>query len=527
MNSLFAATMRAKSRLFLRGGLFVAVLSVAAGSRADDYAAMAQAVASPLVEALDEAENAYADAAVMLRIAAARQQLMSSSADSPELADARRSILIPLDACHRSMLEIHRLNGKMPDFDAIARRALAATPALVRKDPETGGLTPEDDDAVDKLARTLIVEGTKLIVDAWNESTERDNYVANYRRAREQSLTLAEIAARRCTGRAPVVYGVGLRVRSTGDALTIREVVPGGPAATAGLRKGDQLIAVDGQPVAKVEAGKTTINQNIYLSLRGPRDSNVAVTYARDGRNTTVELQRNFVNRETLLDIDFDGSWNATFPDDRLALRNSSGAELTHCTLLVEILGAQGDSDKLVHERHLHYVERWPANQWRYARYRSSVAKGVATDESIDRTQRLNIELYSDQFRDTIAYQYAGTAAFESDVNRYVDQITRDQRFSLTFTGENLLSHAGVGLRHDGKFGFVPDPTVTVTLVQGNTSVTNTWPSTGKTWKAGFWSDKSLHDSSFNGLNPERVDVVLQYPGATKPSKYSWKLSDR
>ena len=45
--------------------------------------------------------------------------------------------------------------------------------------------------------------------------------------------------------------GIGIRVRATADALAIREVFPGSPAAKAGLAAGDAIVAVGGVPVAR------------------------------------------------------------------------------------------------------------------------------------------------------------------------------------------------------------------------------------------------------------------------------------
>ena len=62
-------------------------------------------------------------------------------------------------------------------------------------------------------------------------------------------LTSAQYAALRADTREGF-YGVGVRVRPVGTALRIVGVVPKSPAARAGLRKGDMLLAVDGRRVS-------------------------------------------------------------------------------------------------------------------------------------------------------------------------------------------------------------------------------------------------------------------------------------
>ncbi len=45
--------------------------------------------------------------------------------------------------------------------------------------------------------------------------------------------------------------GVGIRVRQTPQALVVRTVFPGSPAAAAGVKPGDRIVAVGGVPVAR------------------------------------------------------------------------------------------------------------------------------------------------------------------------------------------------------------------------------------------------------------------------------------
>jgi carboxyl-terminal processing protease len=58
-------------------------------------------------------------------------------------------------------------------------------------------------------------------------------------------LTEAEYQALKADTQ-PVYYGVGVRVHAKGAAVMVVGVVPHSPAARAGLKKGDRLLAVDG-----------------------------------------------------------------------------------------------------------------------------------------------------------------------------------------------------------------------------------------------------------------------------------------
>jgi hypothetical protein len=505
----------------------LATVVASAAVRADEYSTIAGAVASPLVSNAEDLDKAYADGQVMMRIELARQRLQSVSPSAPELSAARRNILQQLESCHSAMDEIRRISGKLPDYEKIAKKAIEASPALVRTDPATGDLTHDDQNAVEELAGTLIKEGLKVIVDAWNLSKQCDNYCNHCRSARMQSLALAEIAKSRCTGKAAIGYGIGIAVEINEDSIVVAEAIANGPAAKAGLRAGDELIAVDGKQVKRRASGTRKIDDDVFLSLGGPRDSKFKLTYARGGINNTVELSRTFAFNEDLLDIDFDGSWNATFPHDSLALRNISGKDLTHCTLLVTLIGTHGDGDEPVHQRHLHYVEKWTANQQRFARYPTSTAEGITTGESIDRVQKLVIEFYSDQVRGTVEYQYAGTRAFDEDVDRYVGMIRQKQTFNLTFIGDTVLTNAGITLQHDGPFRIIPDPKLTVKVSRGKDVRTVVWRSSGKPWNSGTFSAYALKDPSFNGPDPDQIEVEFEFPGSTKKLARVWRFSSR
>jgi hypothetical protein len=500
---------------------------IAAPLRADDYATIASAVASPLPENRDELKKAYSDGQIMLRVELARQCLQTATSVASDLAPSRRNILQHLDSCRSSMQEIRRLDNNMPDIEAIAKKALKASPALVRTDAETGKLTPQDSQAVDELAATLIRESIKAIADAWKGSKERDNYRELYRLARGESLELANVAQRRCKGRSPVACGVGIAVDITDEAIVVHEAFANGPAGNAGLRKGDELLAVNGDMIKKSIGNRTVVDEKVFLGLRGERDTTVKLTYSRGGVTKIVELRRSYASKQTLLDIDFDGSWNAIFAQDALDLRNVSGEKLTNCTLLVTLQGTHGDSEKRVQRQHLHFVDQWPADEWRYAWYRSSTADGIAADESLDRVQRVVIELYSDQYRDTITHEYAGTPAFDEDIDRYVGLINKHQKFTLGYIADNILTDAGVSLQHDGTFTFIPDAKMTVTLKRGKDARTVVFRRFGKPWSAGFLSAYALKDSSFNGMNPDRVEIEMEFPDSSKKTSLSWNLNNR
>ena len=69
-----------------------------------------------------------------------------------------------------------------------------------------------------------------------------------------------------------------------GGGALVTGVEPRGPAAVAGIREGDVLIAVDGVPITGVD--------DLHRSLTGERAGReVHVEVLRDGERRTVELE--------------------------------------------------------------------------------------------------------------------------------------------------------------------------------------------------------------------------------------------
>jgi carboxyl-terminal processing protease len=80
--------------------------------------------------------------------------------------------------------------------------------------------------------------------------------------------------------------GVGLSVEGGKQGLKVTRGVRGAPAAKAGLRAGDTIVAVNGAPLA----GKSV--QASTALIKGQEGTFVRLTYERGGRRKTVRVQR-------------------------------------------------------------------------------------------------------------------------------------------------------------------------------------------------------------------------------------------
>jgi carboxyl-terminal processing protease len=78
--------------------------------------------------------------------------------------------------------------------------------------------------------------------------------------------------------------GIGAYVDTDGEFLTIISPIPGSPAETAGLRAGDQIIALDGQDVTGVDP------KEVRLKVLGPAGTQVQLTIRRAGEAQPLEF---------------------------------------------------------------------------------------------------------------------------------------------------------------------------------------------------------------------------------------------
>lgn len=95
------------------------------------------------------------------------------------------------------------------------------------------------------------------------------------------------IAARiRRVGQAGLGLRLGAGGRRGGRDVVVAALSPDGPAATAGVRLGDRILAVDGVAVSARDLGFAT------TLLEGPAETEVELRLERDGRRRSVLLRR-------------------------------------------------------------------------------------------------------------------------------------------------------------------------------------------------------------------------------------------
>ena len=88
--------------------------------------------------------------------------------------------------------------------------------------------------------------------------------------------------------------GIGATIEQTGKTLHIQSILPDTPAKHAGLRVGDQLIAVNGKDVASMTVDKAV------AKIRGKIGTQVKVTVKRQGTRHTYTMKRAKITTDTV-----------------------------------------------------------------------------------------------------------------------------------------------------------------------------------------------------------------------------------
>ena len=91
--------------------------------------------------------------------------------------------------------------------------------------------------------------------------------------------------------------GIGAKVEMRNNALTIVVPIRGSPAEAAGIRAGDRILGVDGEPTT----GMTL--QEAVNRIRGPRGSKVQLTvqHAGESQPVTIEVVRDEIRTESVV----------------------------------------------------------------------------------------------------------------------------------------------------------------------------------------------------------------------------------
>jgi C-terminal peptidase prc len=142
--------------------------------------------------------------------------------------------------------------------------------------------------------------------------------------------------------------GVGLTLEERAhrmEPLFVRAVVLDSPPQKAGIRPGDEVLEIEGQPV------RTLSNADLYEKLYVDVDAEVTLTVRRDGENEPrkIKYARELFRETTILGMDRAGGWNYLLDRKRqiayvrvTTLANETSGELQVVLKALEEDGVKG-----------------------------------------------------------------------------------------------------------------------------------------------------------------------------------------
>lgn len=494
-------------------------LSLVTFLRADEYANLASLVAEPLFATPKQAEAGWQDDAVMLRLEFARRAIHELDASPLAQLGAKETharVLAKLEACRGTLENIRALDNTAPDYAGIVDKTLQASPALWR-DFQQQTAQAGDQEVVNLLIAKGLVELANLGAKQWQLAEARDDYRRHYAEMNAAALDLIPVAKAR-----PCLHGIGLVYASSGarphQTLHITRLIAGGPAEKAGLRVGDALVSIAGEPVF-VDG---ELNRKARDQLQpGTKGSRLELRIARDSRPSDVTVERSLILNDVpnLLKLAMRGSCDGALASDMLVMTNQSGIELTNCTLLVRLV-----ADDARQSQHVHFVKHWPAEATLFGMYHQPTEKCIAGNGSFPFVKEVHVEVYTDQFQGQVKYNYWNSEERRADLRNYCEN-------HIQFTGAYLSETDGLFRPGDGLYqspagvriwlspaagqetAQLKPREIIVQLYKGRDQASVVWE--GREWRGGGVAPfQTFVDKKFNALkNPNDYEVRLRFHG--------------
>lgn len=157
---------------------------------------------------------------------------------------------------------------------AAAAAAWLAAPAAVAQDPGT-----QKTQAMAELERA---EAEKQLADAQRRLEEAARDVAELS-ATVHGPIIEEVRRIRIGGPGRAMLGINIDDAGSGGGVRVMGVSPGGPAAEAGIKSGDLIVAIDGKPLG---SGRDLVSQ---MRAVEPGDK-VSLELQRDGKPVKVTV---------------------------------------------------------------------------------------------------------------------------------------------------------------------------------------------------------------------------------------------
>lgn len=212
-------------------------------------------------------------------------------------------------------------------------------------------------------------------------------------------------------------------------------------------------------------------------------------------------------------------SFANTYIKDVIGFLNVSGQDLVACTLLIKLRGIHASSKHSGGDLHFHYVNYWPAGEYRYVWYPSRALRGIGTNQSIDVIRNVEVNFFSDQLC-TNATCNIDSNLYDAWVKEWADENLKPGCFTGRWytKDENFIDPAGFEVKYEGDINRFAVQRVTVEAIQGNRSVRiyddeAEWSSSQKKW---------ICHQDFNSIDPSKLNVIITFPGSSYEHILHW-----
>ena len=130
--------------------------------------------------------------------------------------------------------------------------------------------------------------------------------------------------------------GIGAVITVEDGQLTVVSPIAGSPAESQGIRSGDRILQIDGQPTSGMSLAEAV------LKIRGPQGTKVTLLILHQGESTPVEIE---IIRE---EIELDSVYLDMLPDDIAYIKITYFTERTHEELVAAINDAIESGGKAI-----------------------------------------------------------------------------------------------------------------------------------------------------------------------------------
>jgi C-terminal processing protease CtpA/Prc len=174
---------------------------------------------------------------------------------APLAEDVPRSGNPVYDAAVKTVLDNFYRPAELPAFRESVARIVAETPALARPD-------------VDEATVSAAIERTLASL--------HTSHTARYTSTQVDYYELLDVfrygvrdAVRRLFRDGEIVYpGIGIASKEIGGKVFVTDVYDGGPAALAGLKRGDEILSANGAPFAEIASFAGKASDAVTLEVR-------------------------------------------------------------------------------------------------------------------------------------------------------------------------------------------------------------------------------------------------------------------